>query len=150
MLGSSEEDKILALTNINNLDQKANVIPILFLRKECTRTNLELWKEHANKSIKYQRTLGVDDSNNVIKYKNILAAINKQKVKKESNIEFFCRRFEVFSYHIQSFYYRTICRWQHTHYFACFTFIVSSQHLYSVALLHVQFCFGYFFLCHLL
>jgi len=96
MLGSSEEDKILALTNINNLDQKANVIPILFLRKECTRTNLELWKEHANKSIKYQRTLGVDDSNNVIKYKNILAAINKQKVKKESNIEFFCRRFEVF------------------------------------------------------
>lgn len=96
MLGSSEEDKILALTNINNLDQKANVIPILFLRKECTKTNLELWKEHANKSIKYQRTLGVDDSNNVIKYKNILAAINKQKVKKESNIEFFCRRFEVF------------------------------------------------------
>ena len=96
MLGSSEEDKILALTNINNLDQKANVIPILFLRKECTRTNLELWKEHANKSIKYQRTLGVDDSNNVIKYKNILAAINKQKVKKESNIEFFCRRFEKF------------------------------------------------------
>lgn len=96
MLGSSEEDKILALTNINNLDQKANVIPILFLRKECTRTNLELWKEHADKSIKYQKTLGVDDSNNVIKYKNILAAINKQKVKKESNIEFFCRRFEVF------------------------------------------------------
>ena len=96
MLGSSEEDKILALTNINNLDQKANVIPILFLRKECTKTNLELWKEHADKSIKYQRTLGVDDSNNVIKYKNILAAINKQKVKKESNIEFFCRRFEVF------------------------------------------------------
>ena len=96
MLGSSEEDKILALTNINNLDQKANVIPILFLRKECTRTNLELWKEHADKSIKYQRTLGIDDSNNVIKYKNILAAINKQKVKKESNIEFFCRRFEVF------------------------------------------------------
>ena len=96
MLGSSEEDKILALTNINNLDQKANVIPILFLRKECTKTNLELWKEHANKSIKYQRTLGIDDSNNVIKYKNILAAINKQKVKKESNIEFFCRRFEVF------------------------------------------------------
>lgn len=96
MLGSSEEDKILALTNINNLDQKANVIPILFLRKECTRTNLELWKEHADKSIKYQRTLGVDDSNNVIKYKNILAAINKQKVKKESNIEFFCRRFEKF------------------------------------------------------
>ena len=96
MLGSSEEDKILALTNINNLDQKANVIPILFLRKECTRTNLELWKEHAVKSIKYQKTLGVDDSNNVIKYKNILAAINKQKVKKESNIEFFCRRFEVF------------------------------------------------------
>jgi hypothetical protein len=96
MLGSSEEDKILALTNINNLDQKANVIPILFLRKECGRTNLELWKEHADKSIKYQRTLGVDDSNNVIKYKNILAAINKQKVKKESNIEFFCRRFENF------------------------------------------------------
>jgi len=96
MLGSSEEDKILALSNINNLDQKANVIPILFLRKECTKTNLELWKEHANKSIKYQRTLGIDDSNNVIKYKNILAAINKQKVKKESNIEFFCRRFEVF------------------------------------------------------
>jgi hypothetical protein len=96
MLGSSEEDKILALTNINNLDQKANVIPILFLRKECTRTNLELWKEHADKSIKYQKTLGVDDSNNVIKYKNILAAINKQKVKKESNIEFFCRRFENF------------------------------------------------------
>lgn len=96
MLGSSEEDKIVALTNINNLDQKANIIPILFLRKECTRTNLELWKEHANKSIKYQRTLGIDDSNNVIKYKNILAAINKQKVKKESNIEFFCRRFEVF------------------------------------------------------
>ena len=96
MLGSSEEDKILALTNINNLDQKANVIPILFLRKECTRTNLELWKEHADKSIKYQKTLGVDDSNNVIKYKNILAAINKQKVKKESNIEFFCRRFEKF------------------------------------------------------
>ena len=96
MLGSSEEDKIVALTNINNLDQKANVIPILFLRKECTKTNLELWKEHANKSIKYQRTLGIDDSNNVIKYKNILAAINKQKVKKESNIEFFCRRFEVF------------------------------------------------------
>ena len=57
MLGSSEEDKILALTNINNLDQKANVIPILFLRKECTKTNLELWKEHANKSIKYQKTL---------------------------------------------------------------------------------------------
>jgi hypothetical protein len=96
MLGSSEEDKIVALTNINNLDQKANVIPILFLRKECTRTNLELWKEHADKSIKYQKTLGVDDSNNVIKYKNILAAINKQKVKKESNIEFFCRRFEKF------------------------------------------------------
>jgi hypothetical protein len=96
MLGSSEEDKIVALTNINNLDQKANVIPILFLRKECTRTNLELWKEHADKSIKYQKTLGVDDSNNVIKYKNILAAINKQKVKKESNIEFFCRRFENF------------------------------------------------------
>jgi hypothetical protein len=96
MLSSSEEDKIVALTNINNLDQKANVIPILFLRKECTRTNLDLWKEHANKSIKYQRTLGVDDSNNVIKYKNILAAINKQKVKKESNIEFFCRRFEKF------------------------------------------------------
>lgn len=96
MLGSSEEDKIVALTNINNLDQKANVIPILFLRKECTKTNLELWKEHANKSIKYQKTLGVDDSNNVIKYKNILAAINKQKVKKESNIEFFCRRFEKF------------------------------------------------------
>lgn len=96
MLGSSEEDKILALTNINNLDQKANVIPILFLRKECTRTNLELWKEHADKSIKYQKTLGIDDSNNVIKYKNILAAINKQKVKKESNIEFFCRRFEQF------------------------------------------------------
>jgi len=96
MLSSSEEDKILALTNINNLDQKANVIPILFLRKECGRTNLELWKEHADKSIKYQRTLGVDDSNNVIKYKNILAAINKQKVKKESNIEFFCRRFENF------------------------------------------------------
>ncbi len=96
MLGSSEEDKIVALTNINNLDQKANVIPILFLRKECTRTNFELWKEHADKSIKYQKTLGVDDSNNVIKYKNILAAINKQKVKKESNIEFFCRRFEKF------------------------------------------------------
>ena len=96
MLGSSEEDKIVALTNINNLDQKANVIPILFLRKECTRTNLELWKEHADKSIKYQKTLGVDDSNNAIKYKNILAAINKQKVKKESNIEFFCRRFEKF------------------------------------------------------
>jgi hypothetical protein len=96
MLSSSEEDKIVALTNINNLDQKANVIPILFLRKECTRTNLDLWKEHADKSIKYQRTLGVDDSNNVIKYKNILAAINKQKVKKESNIEFFCRRFEKF------------------------------------------------------
>lgn len=96
MLSSSEEDKIVALTNINNLDQKANVIPILFLRKECTRTNLDLWKEHANKSIKYQRTLGVDDSNNVIKYKNILAAINKQNVKKESNIEFFCRRFEKF------------------------------------------------------
>lgn len=96
MLSSSEEDKIVALTNINNLDQKANVIPILFLRKECTRTNLELWKEHADKTIKYQRTLGIDDSNNVIKYKNILAAINKQKVKKESNIEFFCRRFEKF------------------------------------------------------
>ena len=96
MLGSSEEDKIVALTNINNLDQKANVIPILFLRKECTKTNLELWKQHADKSIKYQRTLGIDDSNNVIKYKNILAAINKQKVKKESNIEFFCRRFEQF------------------------------------------------------
>lgn len=96
MLSSSEEDKIVALININNLDQKANVIPILFLRKECTRTNLELWKQYADKTIKYQRTLGINDSNNVIRYKNILAAINKQNVKKESNMEFFCRRFEKF------------------------------------------------------
>ena len=96
MLNADEADQVVALNCIKNLEKKANLVPILFLRKECSNTHFSLWQEHCPKVLKYHLTLGVTAANNMIKFANILHAMKEQKRFKQENLMFFTKRFEVF------------------------------------------------------
>jgi hypothetical protein len=96
MLASTDEDKVIALTCINNLDKKANLVPTLFLRKEISAAGLDMWKQHCPSVVKYHGSLQVNPDNNVIKFKDILRAIKQQGEQKEASYKFFSKRFEDF------------------------------------------------------
>ncbi len=54
-----KENQVVALTLVDNLDYKKNLIYILVLKKQATITP-ELWKEHAPKTCKHMTTSGVE------------------------------------------------------------------------------------------
>ncbi len=65
-----KENQIVALSLIENLDYKKNLVYILVLKKQATMTS-EAWKEHAPSIYKKMVSGGVDPDK-VISYKKIL------------------------------------------------------------------------------
>jgi hypothetical protein len=82
MLTSGHEDITLALEFIKNMDPKANILPIVLLRKNSA-CDFSEWTKICKKHIAYQYSLGIDkDTKNVI-YTDIYHEIIK---KKEANV----------------------------------------------------------------
>jgi|LakMenEpi03Aug12_release.lakeMendotaPanAssembly.Ray.scaffolds.fasta_scaffold472572_2 hypothetical protein len=97
MLTSGHEDITLALEFIKNMDPKANILPILLLRKNSA-CDFSEWTKRCKKHIAYQYSLGIDnDIKNVI-YTDIYHEIIK---KKESNVS--KEHIEIFSEEIGEF-----------------------------------------------
>jgi len=98
MLNASEEDAIVALTAINNLGGKRNLLQTLFLRKNanCKR---ELWEEHAKKVIKYHDSYTAM-SLRFITYAELFKVIKHlqytSKEDKEFDIIFYTKRLQDF------------------------------------------------------
>lgn len=87
MMTSSKEDVNVALECINALDIKANLIPVLLLRKHSD-TDISSWKKLCSKHIKYQKSLGVEDDAKSISYSEIYNAMKKVKATEE-HVEIF-------------------------------------------------------------
>ncbi len=97
MLNSGHDDITLALECIKNMDPKANILPIVLLRKNSACNFVE-WTKICKKHIAYQYSLGIDkDTKNVI-YTDIYHEIIK---KKEANVS--KEHIEIFSEEIGEF-----------------------------------------------
>jgi thiol-disulfide isomerase/thioredoxin len=94
MLNSTEEDTIVALTCLNNVNQKDSLVYTLFLRKK-SKLYYKMWANYCPKLIKYHESLGVSDKNYNIKYNTIIDIIEKTD-NKEQNIEVFLKEFSKF------------------------------------------------------
>jgi thiol-disulfide isomerase/thioredoxin len=94
MLNSTEEDTIVALTCLNNVNQKDSLVYTLFLRKK-SKLYYKMWANYCPKLIKYHESLGVSDKNYNIKYNTIIDIIKKTD-NKEHNTEIFLKEFAKF------------------------------------------------------
>lgn len=88
------ENKVVALTIINQFDFKPNITKVLLLRKHSQCSDVE-WQEHAPEINKQMHDLNKGnyiDLNRHLTYKMILEAITKLKVG-TADFEFFCKDF---------------------------------------------------------
>jgi hypothetical protein len=80
-----EENKVVALTIIDQIDFKSNITKILLLKKH-SESNKSQWEEHAPKIYKELETLAADkiiDLNKHLTYKQVLSAITRLQVDQE-------------------------------------------------------------------
>ena len=98
MLNASDEDAIVALTAINNLDAKKNLLQTLFLRKNAN-CKKELWNEYAKKVLKCHDSY-TDVTLKFITYSELFNAIKKNEYHsqedKEFDIMFYSKRLQDF------------------------------------------------------
>jgi len=97
MCSEDDENKIVALSIINELDYINNITKILLLKKHSTTANL-LWKEHAPEI--YKELVELQDSNLIdlnrhLTYKQVLHAITRLKVPAEE-FEFYMKDFSMY------------------------------------------------------
>jgi hypothetical protein len=98
MLNASDEDAIVALTAINNLGGRKNLLQTLFLRKNAN-CRKDLWETHAKKVLKYHggytamtlKYITYADLFNVIKTNKYTS-----KEDKEFDIVFYTKRLQNF------------------------------------------------------
>jgi hypothetical protein len=89
-----DENKIVAMTIIEQLDFKNNIAKILLLKKHSDSTN-KLWEEHAPDTFNYMKELSekkVLDINKHISFKQVLRAISLLKLPPE-DFEFYMQDF---------------------------------------------------------
>lgn len=89
MVKSSKEDISLALECIKNMDAKANVLPILLLRKNASG-NFDDWIKTCKKHIAYQYSLGIDKDRKNVTYSEIYEVTkNKDANISQNHIDIF-------------------------------------------------------------
>jgi len=89
MLNSTDEDKLVALTTIENIDRKKNYCKVLLLYKNGS-PDYSLWNEHAPKTCKWVANLGLKGS--APTYQSIFNVLIKKKASSE-DMEFFLEDF---------------------------------------------------------
>jgi hypothetical protein len=91
MLNSSDkENKVVALSCIEELDVKSGIVYLLLFKK-LANVPSALWKEHAPKKLDYLKQLGFN-AEQVITYKKILDLICEKQVP-FTDIQFFLDKF---------------------------------------------------------
>jgi hypothetical protein len=89
---SDKENKVVALSLVENVDYKSNLTYLLMLKKQADVT-VELWKENAPKLCAEFTRLGLDPAK-ILTYKQILVKLLENKSSQE-DMEFFCKYFAV-------------------------------------------------------
>lgn len=85
-----KENQIVALSLVENLDYKKNLIFILILKKQSNIT-ADTWKEHAPTVYKKMSTSGIDPDQ-IISYKKVLNVLLDNKAS-EDHIQFYLDSF---------------------------------------------------------
>ena len=98
MLNASDEDAIVALTAINNLGGRKNLLQTLFLRKNAN-CRKDLWEQHAKKVLKYHSSYTAMTLK-FITYADLFKVIKHNKYTskedKEFDIVFYTKRLQDF------------------------------------------------------
>lgn len=85
------ENRVVALSCIDNVDFNSNITYILILKKEGTKATTHEWLEHAPNASKLLKGMGIE-LDKALTYKQILETIVKRKVPSE-DIQFYLDSF---------------------------------------------------------
>jgi hypothetical protein len=92
MLNSVDpENRVVALSCIENVDFKTNLVYIMLLKKQGDKATTAEWKEHAPKVCQMLSSININ-LDNALTYKQILEILTKHKVSAE-DIQFYLDKF---------------------------------------------------------